>query len=76
MRFTLIKDLKQDKAMKPLLNGLLIFMLLYFIADFFVLNDTLGLLNEDIRMTLFGNADEFIDPMDKSVFLEYLHGQI
>lgn len=76
MRFTLIKDLKEDKAMKPLLNGLLLFMLVYFIADFFVINDTLGLLSEDIKMTLFGNMDEFIDPMDKSVFLEFIHGQI
>lgn len=76
MRFTLIKNLKEDMAMKPLLNGLLVFMLLYFIADFFVVNATLGLVSEDIKMTLFGNIDEFIDPMDKSVFLEYLHGQI
>ncbi|MDF1883531.1 hypothetical protein JHD49_06215 [Sulfurimonas sp. SAG-AH-194-C21] len=76
MRFTLIKDLKEDMAMKPLLNGLLLFILLYFIADFFVVNASLGLLHEDIKMTLFGNADEFVDPMDKSVFLEYIHGQI
>lgn len=76
MRFTLIKDLKQDKSIKPLLNGLLLFMLLYFFADVFVTNTTFGLLSQDIKVTLFGNADEFIDPMSKSVFLEYIHGQI
>ncbi len=76
MRFTLIKDLKQDITMKPLLNGLLIFMLMYLIADIFVIDATLGLLGEDIKMTLFGNIDEYIDPIDKSVFLEYIHGEI
>jgi len=62
--------------MKPLLNGLLIFMLMYLIADIFVIDATLGLLVEDIKMTLFGNIDEYIDPIDKSVFLEYIHGEI
>ena len=76
MRFTLIKDLKQDITIKPLLNGLLIFMLMYLIADIFVIDATLGLLVEDIKMTLFGNIDEYIDPIDKSVFLEYIHGEI
>lgn len=76
MRFTLLKDLRQDKAIKPLLNGLLLFMLMYFIADFFVVNATLGLFPSDIKLTLYGNIDEFIDPIDKSVFLEYIHGQI
>ena len=76
MRFTLIKDLKQDITIKPLLNGLLIFMLIYFIADFFVVNTTIGLQVEDIKITLFGNIDEYIDPIGKSVFIEYLHGEI
>ncbi len=76
MRFTLIKDLRQDITMKPLLNGLLVFMLMYFVADFFVVEATIGLFIEDIKMTLFGNIDEYIDPIDKSVFLEYIHGEI
>lgn len=76
MRFTLLKDLRQDKAIKPLLNGLLLFMLIYFIADISVVNATLGLTNEAIKITLYGNIDEFIDPIDTSVFLEYIHGQI
>ncbi len=76
MRFTLIKDLKQDITMKPLLNGLLVFMLMYLIADIFVVDATLCLIVEDIKMTLFGNIDEYIDPIDKAVFLEYIHGEI
>ncbi len=51
-------------------------MLMYLIADIFVIDTTLGLLVEDIKMTLFGNIDEYIDPIDKSVFLEYIHGEI
>ena len=62
--------------MKPLINGLLTFMLLYFMADTFVTKMTLGLYSSQITQTLFGNMDEFIDPMDSSVFLEYIHGQI
>jgi len=49
---------------------------MYLIADIFVIDTTLGLLVEDIKMTLFGNIDEYIDPIDKSVFLEYIHGEI
>ena len=51
-------------------------MLVYFIADILVVHATLGLVSQDIKVTLFGNTEEFIDPMDKSVFLEYIHGQI
>ncbi|ADN09084.1 hypothetical protein [Sulfurimonas autotrophica] len=76
MRFTLIKNVKQDKGMKPLLNGLLIFIMLYLIFDIFVKNHTLGLSIHTVSTTLFGNADEFLDPMNKSVFLEFIHIQI
>ncbi len=62
--------------MKPLLNGLLIFIILYLIFDIFVKNHTLGLNIQTISTTLFGNADEFLDPMNKSVFLEFIHMQI
>ena len=76
MRFTLIKNVKQDKMMRPLLNGLLLFMLLYIIFDIFVKSETMGISTTAITTTLFGNADEFIDPMNASVFLESLHAQI
>lgn len=62
--------------MKPLLNGLLLFMLIYFVADIFVSHTTLGLFTQELRTTLFGNDDEFVDPMSNSSFLEYIHGQI
>ncbi len=62
--------------MKPLLNGLLIFITLYLVFDIFVKNHTLGLSIYTVSTTLFGNADEFLDPMNKSVFLEFIHMQI
>ncbi len=62
--------------MKPLLNGLLLFILLYLVFDMFVQSHTMGLSIQSIQTTLFGNADEFLDPMNKSVFLEFIHMQI
>jgi len=76
VRFTLIKDVKQDKAMKPLLNGLLIFIMLYIVFDLFVKEHTMGLTVQTVSTTLFGNTKEFLDPMDLSVFLEFIHMQI
>ncbi len=62
--------------MKPLLNGLLLFIFLYLIFDVFVKSHTMGLSIKTVSTTLFGNADEFLDPMNKSVFLEFIHMQI
>jgi len=62
--------------MKPLLNGLLLFILLYTLFDVFVKAHTMGLSVNAVTTTLFGNADEFLDPMNKSVFLEFIHMQI
>ena len=76
MKFTLIKDLKQDFLMKPILSGLLIFTLLYLIADVIVKNATIGIFFNDIAYNLFGNEEEFLDPMLQSVFLEFWHIEI
>jgi len=76
LRFTLIKNVKQDRLMKPLLNGLLIFIALYLIFDIYVKSYTMGITTNTIENTLFGNSDEFLDPINKSVFLEFIHMQI
>lgn len=62
--------------MKPLLNGLLLFIFLYIIFDIFVKSHTMGISFTTVSTTLFGNADEFVDPMNKSLFLEFVHMQI
>jgi len=59
--------------MRPILSGLLIFISLYIFADFFVKNATIGLSKCALNTTLFGNSEEFIDPIMQSVFLEHLH---
>jgi len=62
--------------MRPLLNGLLIFTLLYIPFDIFVKSNTIGITISTLSTSLFGNTDEFIDPMNKSVFLEFIHTEI
>jgi len=76
LRFTLIKNVKRDKAMKPILNALLLFILLYIPFDIFVKSHTIGISTVTLISTLYGNADEFIDPINQSVFLEFIHMQI
>jgi len=62
--------------MKPILNGLLFFTFIYLLSDFFVSYHSFGLFSEQVKTTLFGNMDEFIDPITKDTFLEYIHSQI
>ena len=76
MRFTLIKDLKQDRSMRPILSGLLLFTLIYLLNDVYVTKLSLGLFSEQIRTSLFGDVDEFLDPISRASFLEYIHIQI
>ena len=76
MRFTLIKDLKRDPTMKPILGGLISFILLYLISDVFVKKITIGLYPHDVKQTLFGNEEEFIEPLTQGSFLEFLHIEI
>lgn len=76
MRFTLIKDLKQDSMMKPILSGLLIFILIYLISDIFVKASSFGISLDAVTTTLFGNEDEFIDPISTASFLEFWHMEI
>lgn len=76
MRFTLLKNLKQESAMKPIMVSLLVFMLLYLILDLFVKEANFGLSYNSVLSTLYGDEDEFIDPMSKALFLEFIHVEI
>lgn len=76
MRFTLLKDIKQDLLMRPLMFGFLLFTLLYLIADIFVKQSTVGLLPHAIASTFFGDEELYLDPMAQSLFLEWWHGEI
>lgn len=76
MRFTLIKDLKQDKTMRPILSGLLLFITLYLISDIFTKNYSFGISIKAINTTLFGDEENYIDPLTTSSLLEFWHSEI
>ncbi|MDB2562441.1 hypothetical protein N9X61_02435 [Sulfurimonas sp.] len=76
MKFTLIKNLNQDKSMRPILTGLLIFTLLYILSDVLVKYMNFGIFPDAITLTLFGNEEEYLDPLSKASFLEFWHVEI
>ncbi|MBD3800035.1 MAG: hypothetical protein IE886_01035 [Campylobacterales bacterium] len=76
MRFTLVKDLRSDALMRPLLNGLLLFTGSFLVADAFLKRDHIGLDRERLSNTLYGNEAEFIDPVSEHFVLELLHSDI
>ena len=76
MKFTLVKNIQKDSAMSLILKGFLLFILLYLIADVLVMNSSFGITVDTITTTLFGNEDEYIDPINEASFLEFWHTQI
>jgi len=76
VKFTLIKNLQKDSAMSLILKGFLIFILLYLISNILVMNSSFGISVDSINSTLFGNEDEYVDPITESAFLEFWHTEI
>lgn len=76
MKFTLINNIKKDKAMRLILTGFLSFILLYIISDVLVKAFSFGISVETINITLFGSEENFIDPITKASFLEFWHVEI
>lgn len=76
MKFTLVKDIKGDTLMRPLLGGLLLFMLLFLSADILLKNDHIGLTPAHLSQTLFGNEEEYIEPATEHFMLELMHSDI
>ena len=76
MKFTLVNNIQKDSAMSLILKGFLIFILLYLIADILVMKSSFGISVETITTTLFGNEEEYIDPINEAAFLELWHTQI
>jgi len=62
--------------MKLILTSFLSFILLYLISDIIVKYYTFGVFPDTIKVTLFGNEEEFIDPITKASFLEFWHVEI
>ncbi|MEA2099314.1 MAG: hypothetical protein U9P72_04205 [Campylobacterota bacterium] len=76
MRFTLIKDLKKDDSMRVVLLGLLVFIFFYLISDMFVKYNSFGISASMVELTLFGDEEEFLDPITQASFLEFIHTEI
>jgi len=76
VKFTLINNIQKDSAMSLILKGFLIFILLYLAADILVMNSSFGISIQSISTTLFGNEEEYIDPINEASFLEFWHTQI
>ena len=76
MKFTLINNIQKDSAMSLILKGFLVFILLYLVSDILVMNSSFGISVETINTTLFGNEEEYIDPINEASFLEFWHTQI
>lgn len=75
MRFTLLKDLRKDPLMRPLMGGMLLFLALFLLFDLLNARAMPGWDVEAVSTTLFGNEENFIDPIEPEVFWEMLHTQ-
>ena len=62
--------------MRPLLGGLLVFILLFLTADIALKNDQIGLTPTQLSQTLFGNEEEYVTPITEHFLLELMHADI
>ena len=76
MRFTLIKDIKQDPFMRLVLSFLLLFIFIYLGSDLFVKHSSFGIFPLQISNTLYGDTEQFLDAISASLFLEFWHTEI
>lgn len=76
MRFTLVKDLRSDPLMRPLLSGLLLFAGTFLVADILLKRDHIGLDTATLSATLYGDEEAFVEPVTEHFVLELLHSDI
>ena len=62
--------------MSLIMKGFLVFILLYLASNVLVMNSSFGISPEQISTTLFGNEEEYLDPITESTFLEFWHTEI
>lgn len=62
--------------MKPVLSGLLTFTILYLVSDIFVKYFNFGISPDTVKLTMFGDENQFIDPLSNASFLEFWHMEI
>jgi len=76
MKFLVVKNINEDKNFKPLLGGLLLFMLFYLFVNIFLKHYSIGILPLDLANNFLGNEQTYLDPMELHVFLEFWHMDI
>ena len=76
MRFMLVKDLRSDTLMRPLLGGLLLFIALFLLGDVLLKREFIGLDTATVSATLSGDEAAFVEPLSPFSLLEHLHTDI
>lgn len=76
MKFTLVKELRDDALMRPLLAGLLLFMLAFLPSELLLEAERTGVTPETAAVTLYGDAENFMDPLPAETLLEQLHAKL
>lgn len=76
MKFTLVKELREDALMRPLLAGLLFFALLFLGADALLKSEQLGLEPSALAATLYGDEESYVDPIPATSLLEQVHASL
>ena len=62
--------------MRPLLGGLLLFILFFLSTDILLKNDRIGLTPVHLSQTLYGDEEAYIEPVSEHFLLELLHSDI
>ena len=62
--------------MRPLLSALSLFAAAFLTGDIFLKRDHIGLDRQTLSNTLYGNEEEFVEPVTRHFVLELLHSDI
>ncbi len=76
MKFTLNNDHQKNRSMNLLLSGLLVFVIFFLASDMIVKKEHYGYTYAQIKMSIFGDEEEFIEPLPFSSLLEGVHADI
>lgn len=76
MKFTLVKELRDDALMRPLLAGLLLFALAFLPSELLLEAERTGVTPETAALTLYGDEANFMDPLPAETLLEQLHAKL
>lgn len=73
MKFTLNNDLKTNRLMRTMISGLLLFILMFLVFDIIYKAGQYGSSYAAVHALLYGNEEEFIDPITMTGLLEGVH---